>query len=61
MRSCDLILFISPMKLQEQLKKYQDAIKTLEACEERYTESFRIVINSLRQKEAEIKKRIANL
>ena len=41
---------------QEQVERFKDAIKTLENCEEKNTDSFRIVINSLKQKVLKLQK-----
>ena len=40
------------MSTEDQLERIKQAIYTLENLEERETDSFRIVINSLKQKES---------
>ena len=46
------------MSVSDQLDQIKQAIKTLENLEERETDSFRIVINSLRQKETKLLQKI---
>ena len=46
---------MSPFKKLDQIR---EAIETLGNCEEHTTESFRIVINTLKQKEAELLKKM---
>lgn len=41
---------------QEKVERLKEAIKILESCEEKNTDSFRIVINSLKQKLVKIQK-----
>ena len=48
------------MSVLEQLDQIRQAIKTLENLEERETESFRIVINSLKQKETALLQKLKN-